>query len=198
MDTLDDLQLPTFPPADPADAEVLDASRAVVALYLRTGTAEASIRELAAHTGLAERTFYRRFPRKEDAVRPYLRAALAGVVSRVRQEAGRPLREALLDAHGGVLDLARTLQIQRSLGVLTSTERLRAVWLQVLADAEGMFAEAIADHLGLDRDDLRARLAGSAVVAAARLAIEPGDRPPSQVFAECLDLLGPTLLEESP
>lgn len=192
--------LPRFPARDDHAHVALEASRAVVALYLQTGSTDHPIAALAAHTGLSERTFYRVFPRKEDAVRPYIEAGLAHVVAAVREAPpDQPLRDALIDAHGGLLDASA--EGATLLRLLHSDARLRAMWGVVLTDAERAFAEVIALRLGRSPDSLPARLAGAAVVAAGRLALqrpEAETRSPSQTFAAALDLLGPVLFAPRP
>lgn len=193
---MDDL-LPRFQAPDERARAVLDASRGVVALLLEPGGAELPIRDLADRVGLSERTFYRYFPRKEDAVRPYLAAGLAHVLAAVRAD-DRPLREALVAAHGAILELALAHGGERFLGVVEGTERLRAVWLQALTDAEAGFAALVGERLGLSEGDLQPRLAAAVVVAAGRIALaglSGGD--PSALFAACLDRV-PALFEAPP
>lgn len=191
-----DQELPRFP-AGVDEPPALAASRAVVTLFFREGSAAFSVKDLAAHVGLAERTFYRYFPRKEDAVRPYLEAALAEVARRLREAGeGKALSEAIVESHGAVLELASQLEVGRLLEVLSSTERLRAVWIKVLTDAEAVFAEVVAERLDIPASSTRARFIGAAMVAAGRIALEAEDRPPSEVFAECLGLLEPRSFEE--
>lgn len=186
-------ELPAFRADDPAEQAALDASRAVIALFLDAGTSDFPVRALAEHTGLSERTFYRVFPRKEDAVRPYLAAGLAAVVARVREAPSTlPLRAALVEAHAGLLDRASGEAGATLLATLEGSARLRALWLALLVDAERAFAEAVAARLGVSPESARARLLGALVVAAGRLALRPppGDpRPRSVIFAEALDLL---------
>lgn len=185
--------------AEGRDQAVLEASRAIVALLLRTRSADLPIKELAAHAGLSERTFYRWFPRKEDAIRPYLQAGLLHTVTRLRDApADVPLRDALVTAHAELLDASQPHGGPVLLAVIDSDERLRAVWLQVLTDAEEAFATVIAERLGIPRSATRARLAGALVVAAGRLALRSdpvvaGVTTAGQAFAACLDLLGPAL-----
>lgn len=198
MPVLDPTQLPDFPAPDGVDPAAVEASRKVVAHYLSTGDASLSIKELAALAGVSERTFYRLFPRKEDAIRPYVSAALQVVVGLLREEAAhRPLGEAVVASQGAVLDLARQLEVQHFLAVLASTERLRAAWLQVLIDAEQAFAGVVAEARGIDPASLEARLAGAAIVASGRLALDTTDRQPSAVLAECMALLNGGLIDRS-
>ena len=190
------IDLPRLLAEDERSQPALDASRAVVAHLLAARSSGFTVRALAEVAGLSERTFYRYFPRKEDAVRPYLEAGLRLVVERVRSEpADRPLREALEVAHAGVLDLARGGDGEALLTVVYGEDRLRAVWLQVLADAEGAFAEVIASRLGVG--PVQARLAGVAVVGAGRLALAAAGegQEPRAVFAACLDMLGAALFQ---
>jgi AcrR family transcriptional regulator len=188
--------LPSFPPRHERDRQALEASRAVVGLYLNEGTAELSVKQLAEHAGLSERTFYRTFPTKEDTIRPYVEAGLHHVVAQVRDApADRPLREVLIGAHADLLDAASAHGGVGFLELLRKNEPLRGVWLKVITDAEVAFAEVIAGRLGISPGSIQARLAGAAVVTAGRLALEPqapGTRP-SEVFEGCLDLLGPGL-----
>jgi|GEM_PF-4503071 len=88
------------------------------------------------------------------------------------------------------------------LPVLNETEVLRAVWLQILTDAEVALAHVVAERLGLSPDSPRARLAGAVLATSGRLAIEQPfsmgrKRDPGEVLAECLELLGPGLFEEA-
>lgn len=193
--------LPVFPPRQERERQALEASRAVVGLYLREGTADLSVKLLAEHAGLSERTFYRTFPTKEDTIRPYVEAGLHHVVAQVRAAPpDRPLREVLISAHADLLDAASAQGGAVFLELLRQNEPLRAVWLMVITDAEGAFAEVIAERLGVPAGSTQARLAGAAVVTAGRLALEPqttGARP-SEVFERCLDLLGPALFGPSP
>lgn len=196
MDPHDLPGLPVLPVPPGVDPPALEASRKVVELYLSTGTTTSSIKDLAARVGVSERTFYRYFPRKEDSVRPYLSAALTLVVDQLRAAArDRPLSQAIAESQGDILDLARRLEVRRLLAVLSSTDRLRAVWLQVNEDAERAFAEVVAEARGLCPGSTEARLVGAAIVASGRLALQAEERLPSEVFAECVDLLGGGLFE---
>ncbi|HZH75043.1 MAG TPA: TetR family transcriptional regulator [Archangium sp.] len=194
----------TLAPREGRDQAMLAASRAVIALFLRERTSDFSVKELAAHAGLSERTFYRYFPRKEDAIRPAVDAALARIVSDVRAAPrGKPLREALVEAHSQPLTEVNSLNWENLLPVLNATESLRAVWLRILTDAEVALAHVAAERLGISPDSQRARLAGAVLATAGRLALEQPlsagrKRGLGEVLAEYLELLGPTLFEESP
>jgi AcrR family transcriptional regulator len=192
----------TLAPREGRDQAMLEASRAVVDLFLRKRTSDFSVKELAAHAGLSERTFYRYFPRKEDAIRPAVDASLARIVSDMRTAPrGKSLREALVEALGQSLSEENSMKWENFLSVVNETESFRAVWLQILTDAEVALAHVVAEWLGISPDSQRARLAGAVLATAGRLAMEQPfsagrKRDASDVLAECLELLGPTLFEE--
>ncbi|EPX64697.1 putative tetR-family transcriptional regulator [Cystobacter fuscus DSM 2262] len=181
---------------------MLEASRAIIDLFLRKRTSDFSVKELAAHAGLSERTFYRYFPRKEDAIRPAVDASLARLVSDVRAAPrDKPLREAMVEALGRLPVEEDPMSWENFLPVLNETESLRAVWLQILTNAEVALAHVVAERLGISPDSQRARLAGAVLATAGRLALEQPfsagrKRDLGEAFAECLELLGPTLFEE--
>lgn len=184
------LVLPVFSADRPREQAILDASRAVVTLFVERQTSAFTIRELADHVGVSERTFYRYFPRKEHAVRPYLEAGLAHIVVGIRTAmVGMALPDAIVQAHTGVLEGTASAHTAKLLSVLTGTERLRAVWLQVTMGAERALAEVVGEAWGVSPDHLAARMAASAVVASGRMALlQPGgdEQPPALVFRTCL------------
>ncbi|AKJ06957.1 Transcriptional regulator, TetR family [Archangium gephyra] len=192
----------TLAPREGRDQAMLEASRAVIGLFLRERTSDFSVKELAAHAGLSERTFYRYFPRKEDAIRPAVDASLASIVSNVRAAPrGKTVPEALVEALGQSLAEESAMSWENLLSVLNETESLRAVWLQILTDAEVALARVAAERLGIAPDSQRARLAGAVLATAGRLALEQSfsvgrKRDPGEALAEYLGLLGPTLFEE--
>jgi AcrR family transcriptional regulator len=189
-------------PREGRDRAMLEASRAIIGLFLRERTSDFSVKELAAHAGLSERTFYRYFPRKEDAIRPAVDASLARIVSDLRAAPrGKPLSQALVEALSRTVAVENAMNWENLLSVLNETESLRAVWLQLLTDAEVALAHVVAERLGISPDSQRARLAGAVLATAGRLALEQPfsagrKRDLGEALAECLELLGPTLFEE--
>ncbi len=192
----------SFAPREARDRAMLEASRAVIGLFLREGTSDFTVKELAAHAGLSERTFYRYFPRKEDAIRPAVDAALARIVSDMRAAPrDRPLSEAMVEAQRRSFVEGNAMNWENLLPVVNETEALRAVWLRILTDAEVSLSHVVAERLGISPDSQRARLAGAVLATAGRLSIEQPfssgrKRDAGVVLAECLELLGPTLFEE--
>lgn len=193
----DAISFPIFDDLQGRDRAVLAASRAVVERFLADGDTRAPIRDLAAHAGISERTFYRYFPRKEDAVRPYLRAGLRHVVARFgAAPADQPLAEAVVEAHADLLDLAMGVDVERLAMALEGDERMRAVWLELVDEAEGAFAIVIGARLGISPASIQARMAATTFLAAGRIALDAarkGRERPSEVFARCLTWASPHL-----
>lgn len=190
-------------PREGRDWAMLEASRAAIALFLRERTSDFTVKELAAHVGLSERTFYRYFPRKEEAIRPAVDAALTRIASDIRAAPPeRSLREVLVEALGQSFKEGLSMNWENLIPVLNETEALRAVWLQILTDAEGALSQVAAERLGIAPNSQRARMVGAVLATAGRLAMEQPfstgkKRDPGEVLAECLELLGPTLFEEA-
>lgn len=150
---------------------MLDASRATVELLIQHRTSDLSIKEMAAHAGISERTFYRYFPRKEDVVRPFFQSGLRRIVTNFN---ARPEYESILDSLRAVWSDAWPVQDAEAsrllFHILESQDSYRAVRLQVVIDSELLWAEAIARRLGIDAHSRQAMFAGAAVVTAFRMA----------------------------
>jgi AcrR family transcriptional regulator len=188
------------PPPTTRDRTALLASRRVVDLLVANGSSDFTVRELAAHAEISERSFYRYFPRKEDVVRPFLSAGAELIARLVRERpADEPLRDALVAAWAASWQAREPAQATTLRRILHESDSLRATWLQVLADAERVYAGAIAERLGIDVDSRRAAVAGAAVATAIRLSTgsftdESGcDDDQISGFAANLDLFGPEL-----
>ena len=193
------IELPQPTAREGRDLAALEASRRVVALFLREQRSDFSVRELAEHAGLSERTFYRYFPRKEDAIRPYVDAWIEEIVAHIRSAPrARSLPAVLIEAHALGFDAARDHDWEVLLPVLAETESLRAVWLQAVTNAEAAFAQVVAERLGIAPSSQQAQLCGAVLVTAGRLALASQDRLPGEVFADCLKLLGPSLFRSPP
>jgi AcrR family transcriptional regulator len=178
---------------------MLDASRAVVTLFIDRGTSAFTIKELAAHAGISERTFYRYFPRKEDVVRPFLTSGLERVSAlAAARPAAEPIDVALLHAWRDSWVSMQPARARMLFHVLNESDIFRAIWFQVNAESAARWAEVIADRIGIERGSRQAALAGAIVVAAAHHSTElflDSDMAddPADVFASSLALIGPTL-----
>ena len=196
---------PTPQPASTAtrrrEEAIQEASRAIIELYLERDTTDLPVKELAAHVGLAERTFYRYFPRKEEAVRPYIVRGFQRIAEAVRAAPrDTNLRDAFVASHAAAFRKGQDKRWDAFVPLLLADEGIRSVWLQVVAEAELAFAEVVGERLGIDPRGPRARMAGAVLTVAGRLAMEQtfsngekADR--ATVFARCLDPVGPGLFE---
>ncbi|WP_371541422.1 TetR/AcrR family transcriptional regulator [Streptomyces sp. NBC_00554] len=178
---------------------MLDASRAAVQLFIDHGTSSFTIKELAAHAGISERSFYRYFPRKEDVVRPFLAAGSERIAAEVAgRPSDEPLSTSLVHAWSGSWAATHVGQLRALHGILRESEAFRAQWLQVITDSELLWSRVIAERLGIGPRSYRAALAGAVVAAAIRLSTQAyddtdGAEDPTTMFATALELVGPSL-----
>ncbi len=192
---------PASPPLarDSREEVLLEASRHIIKLFLDAGTSDFSVKEMAECSGLSERTFYRYFPRKDLVLKPHIAWALEQMISDIRSyPPSRPLQEALVAAHVNAYKEGSDQNWAGLLPMLNEKESLRAMWLQVLTEAEASLAQVIQERLGLPVISLRATLMSAVVVAAGRLALEQSIRTqpkgdPIELFSECLEILGEPL-----
>ncbi|MFF3575025.1 TetR family transcriptional regulator [Nocardia jiangxiensis] len=156
-----------------------DASRATVELFIESGSSAFSVPELAANAGVSERTFHRYFPRKEDAIRPFLRGGLERVIDIfAAAESGLPLRQAVEAAWAESWPVKYPREAAGLHVVLAGSEALHAVLLQETLHSEQRWASALAPALGVGARSATARMAGAAVVAAFRLSWEAWSEQP--------------------
>ncbi|MCB9744297.1 MAG: TetR family transcriptional regulator [Alphaproteobacteria bacterium] len=191
--------LPTDAPPTRRERAMLEASRAVIDLFLERRTSDFSVKELAEHAGLSERTFYRYFPRKEQVICPFIFARLEQIIEDIRAYPDdRPLHEALVAAQTRAYVEGRDYNWEALLPVLNETDSLRSVWLGIMSDAEVAMSQVLAERMGLPAGSRRATWAAAVVVTAGRVAIEQAAasrQPPEVVYAELLTLLGPGLFD---
>ncbi|MDB5714838.1 MAG: TetR/AcrR family transcriptional regulator [Sphingomonadales bacterium] len=144
-------------------------SHAALSLFVKEGTTRFSVKELAEHAGISERTFYRYFPRKEDVVRPVLSGG-ANQLSALL--AARPVSEPVLQALKAAFALSwwgeSTEQAQALRELMHETDVLRTIWLDIIAETETRLRTAIAARLGLDEGANQARLIANVVCAVIR------------------------------
>ncbi|WAH97637.1 TetR/AcrR family transcriptional regulator [Arthrobacter sp. MMS18-M83] len=180
----------------------LQVSTAVTELFLRSSSGTAfTVKELATYAGISERTFYRYFPHKEDAVKPFV---TAGLEELVRAVSARPIDEpfetSLAIAWEGTWSAGNMERVQVLHRVLGETARFQSVWLQVITETEATWTEAIARRLGIEPSSRQAALAAAAVVAVLRLSTETfcdadANEDPATILAANLDLLGNRLFK---
>ena len=157
----------------------LEIARVAIDLFTEQGVAATSADQIAEAVGVSTRTLSRYFPSKEACVWPLLTAGIEVTARWLRAwSPGRALAD-VLDAPEDADDGAATLQVPQdtaavlALARLSRTEpKLRAVWLQALADAEPVFAHALAQRAGLPADDPGSRLQAAMINGAIHAAIE--------------------------
>ncbi|WP_353946400.1 helix-turn-helix domain-containing protein [Streptomyces sp. HUAS MG91] len=147
-----------------------------VRLFTEQGVQATSGEDIAKAAGISPRTLWRYFPSKEQCVRPLLTRELDRIARRlVELPADRQLVSAIEDDFpaGGEGPDAEGLAALRGLIRLTRSEpTILAVWLQVHHEAEAVFADVIAERLGLPRDSLEVRVRASMINGALRTASE--------------------------
>lgn len=155
------------------DDQLGAASRRCAELLVRAGDAEPTIAELAAHAGLSERTFYRYFPTKEDALRPLFAAANLAFAERLAQQvAEHSLVDALVLAGDGIVRDEGVSSVRALMSIVYTRPPLRRVWLEAVYDAAEPVRAAIADTPRLRSDPMAAALAGGQVSLILVLAFE--------------------------
>jgi AcrR family transcriptional regulator len=152
-----------------------EIARAAAELFVTQGVAHTTVEQIAERARVSERTFFRYFPTKEDAVLSYiwlrvddLRAAFLA----------RPPEESLSDAFlAAVRTGTPTDERERDLDhallrLLRQTPALRARWLVAGWETAELFTPLIAGRLGTDPSSLEARVAAGALLVAAQTALD--------------------------
>jgi AcrR family transcriptional regulator len=154
----------------PITQAMFDASRATVMLLIEHGSADLPISRIAQHAGISERSFYRYFPRKEDALRPFLQTGLHRIVDNFNaRPAGEPVITSLLAAWSDAWPLKERRSSAVLYRILEQHDSYRALRLQVIIDSETLWSEALALRLGIEPCSAHALFVGAAVVAAFRM-----------------------------
>ncbi|MBB6406265.1 TetR/AcrR family transcriptional regulator [Arthrobacter sp. AZCC_0090] len=175
---------------------VLQVSTSVMELFLHSRDTAFTVKELAAHAGISERSFYRYFPRKEDAVKPFLTAGVEMLVQAVSERpVDEPFETSLAMAWDGSWSADNIERVQVLHRVLGKTDRFRSVWMDVITETEARWTQVVAQRLGIEPSSRQAALAGAAIVAVLRLSTETfgdaePDEDPATILAANLDLLG--------
>ncbi len=179
-------------------AERRRVAREALRLFALQGVAATGAGDVAQASGVSVRTFWRLFPRKEDAVRPLLEDGVVALAADVR---ARGLAGLLGAATPGLpdpepADAASDAEPIRTLVRLTRTEpAIRGVWLDVHDGAESVLAEALAASRGEAVPGLGTRTTAAVANAALRVAVEewawqetePGAEAPAASLAQRVD-----------
>ncbi len=150
-------------------------ARAAAELFVLNGVVGTTVEQIAARAGVSERTFFRYFATKEDAVLSYIWLKADELRAAFVQ---RPDSESLATAFLAAVRATRTTdEVEASLDrsllrLLRETPSLRARWLAAGWDTAAAFTPLVADRLGCDAHDLAARLATSALFSAIQTTID--------------------------
>ena len=170
-------------------AAALRASEDCAELYIRLGSTDLVAAEIASRIGVAERTFYRLFPRKRDTVRPLLNHASAVMASSIRGSAELPIEQALSHAFREAFGGEREAQTRKLYPLIFRDRGMWAVLLQAVRDGDALIRPAIAERLGVPADGIQSRAATSIFVTTVLISLEmmaECDADPFTTFSEVL------------
>ncbi|MHA0288489.1 TetR/AcrR family transcriptional regulator [Mycobacterium sp. C3-094] len=152
----------------------LAVSRHACALFWERGVSATSGDDIAAAAGLSTRTIWRYFRSKESCVEPVLALSAQRFIDLAR----RWPPELSLAEHMALTynehplspqDVADEISALRITTLSLTEPALRTAYLMVHDEMEHAFVPIIAGRLGLDENDLKARLFSAAVTAAFRV-----------------------------
>ncbi|MFE6307314.1 TetR/AcrR family transcriptional regulator [Nocardiopsis sp. NPDC057823] len=152
----------------------LQIARAAMELFADRGVAGTTGDDIARAIGISTRTLWRYFPNKEGCVRPLLTSGLEVMADHLR---GWPADLSLVDhldrvgafAGGGE---AVEEPVAALIRMTPHEPGLMAVWLDVHRAAEDVFAQILAERVGVGPGDFPVRVRSAALNAALRAAAE--------------------------
>lgn len=152
-----------------------ELARAAAELFARQGVAQTTVEQIAERAGVSERTFFRYFPTKEDAVLSYIWLKADDLRSAFLD---RPPSESLAEAFLASVratktdDEAQATLDRELLRLLRNTPTLRARWLVAGWETAAAFTPLVAERLACEPDALMARLATNALLVAIQTALD--------------------------
>lgn len=159
---------------------VLAASEAATQHIVQRGTLRISVAELAESAGIAQRTFYRWFPSKEQILRPVFDWG-TDEYARMLRESDQPLVQTLEAAFDHVLWGEREERTRVLFPLVFAHPESQAVFFFAVHDGEHRILEPLARRAGLPIESPEVRAAAAAVTASLRVALEgmvaTGDDP---------------------
>jgi AcrR family transcriptional regulator len=177
---------------------------AALRLFVERGYEAVRVEDIAAAVDVSERTFFRYFGSKEEALWPDQDERLAEFAAVL---AGRPRNEPPVDClrHAAIASAegyqAHEGEMLARFRLLTQTPALRGYLLECLEAWEQAAASALLKRIGSRRNgELRCRLLAAATVAAFRVAVitwvaSDGQRDLQVLCAQTLDSLAADLAE---
>jgi len=168
----------------------LRASEACAELYIQLGTTDLVAAEIASRIGIAERTFYRLFPRKRDTIRPLLDHAGAVMAASISESVDLTVEQSLVQAFRDAFGGARKEQTGKLFPLAFRDQGMWAVVLQSVHDGEATIRPVIAERLAVPAEDLRARVAATIFVSSVLMSLEimvQSDADPFTTFTSVLN-----------
>lgn len=151
-----------------------DVAEKAVRLFTAQGFANTSVEEIADAADVSKSTFFRLFPRKEDAVffdlPERLEAMRAEFTASNHPKVWTTVRRVFIENARMWEDEDQSFGLARAM-LFHSEPALEARYLEVCREWEDAVADFVADERGVDpRTDLNSRLIATAVVSAFRAA----------------------------
>lgn len=179
----------------------LRASEAICALFVERGTTNFRVIELANACGLAERTFYRYFPTKQEAVRPVLDWGADQLAIVIRQRSELTIADAAVAAFDAAVGGSYEKRTRSLFPLLLADSGFRAVLLQALHDGENVIRPVMAERLRVAPYSPSALVAAASVMGMIRVSLDllaSQGRDPVAALRESFALLNsPTLAIEA-
>jgi AcrR family transcriptional regulator len=179
---------------------ILAASERAAWFVIEQGGLNATVAEIAAAIDLNERTFYRYFPTKPEALRPLFDWGAALLADRIAERTDLTVTEASLEAFAEIVGGQNAERTQRLFPLVFADPSMRAVLLAVYHDAEEELRHALSARTGLGTTSTPVYLTAASVVTVTRLALEllvyRGDDP-IETLGTLFELLPDPLLGET-
>ncbi|MFG6503331.1 TetR/AcrR family transcriptional regulator [Microbacterium sp. P05] len=154
-----------------ADQNRLAVSGRVTLAFLSEGYAT-PVARICERAGVAERTFYRYFPTKAEAIRPVLEHGIDLVAAELRENEGGELEEVLVAAFARSLWGERGVTTARLVPLILAEPALYAVWLSTIRAFEAALGQAIQPWLRRPVSDLERHVIAGVLVTAMRISFE--------------------------
>jgi AcrR family transcriptional regulator len=173
----------------------LSIERAALELFADHGADEVTVDQIAAAGGISERTFFRYFPSRDDILAALPRRENEEMARRV---AARPASESILEAFIAAAHEPLSKEREETLRLWARAIRRQSVEVKRQHNADAgmvvVFGAVIAQRLGIEPTDRRARVMATAIASVTWFAFmewleSGGSRPMSSVLEEAFDIL---------
>lgn len=187
-----------MPRADSFSTASLRAAESCCDLYIRRGTTNLTIAEIASEIGISQRTFYRYFAIKAESIGPVFDWTTAAFDAAVEDaERGKGIRDVLQDGWQAMLGGENADRTRRLFPLVFADAEMWSLFLRKVHDGERALTPILGARLGLDPESPRARAASAAVASATRIALEQmvtTGVDPEEAFMSLIDAFNGDLL----